>query len=64
MNIKISIPVLLFVIFLVLKLTNLIDWTWYWVTSPIWIPLLIGLILGFIFFSLHLVMGRKYRKKI
>jgi len=45
MNIKISLPVLLFIVFLVLKLTNLIDWTWYWVTS---------LILGFIFFSLRI----------
>jgi hypothetical protein len=24
-------------IFLVLKLTNYIDWSWWWVTSPLWI---------------------------
>ena len=30
---------LLFLVFLVLKLTNVIDWSWWWVTSPIWIPL-------------------------
>lgn len=28
----------LFVVFLVLKLTNNIDWSWWWVTSPLWIP--------------------------
>lgn len=28
----------LFVIFLILKLTSLIDWSWWWVTSPLWIP--------------------------
>ncbi len=28
----------LFVVFLVLKLTGNIDWSWWWVTSPIWIP--------------------------
>lgn len=28
----------LFLIFLVLKLTNTIDWSWWWVTSPLWIP--------------------------
>lgn len=27
----------LFLIFLVLKLTNVIDWSWWWVTSPLWI---------------------------
>lgn len=29
----------LFMIFLVLKLTNLINWSWLWVTAPLWIPL-------------------------
>lgn len=28
----------LFIVFLVLKLTNTIDWSWWWVTSPLWIP--------------------------
>jgi hypothetical protein len=35
---------ILFLIFMVLKLTNYIDWSWWWVTAPLWIPLL--LILG------------------
>lgn len=25
-----------FLVFLVLKLTGHIDWSWWWVTSPIW----------------------------
>ena len=28
---------LLWIIFLILKLTNVIDWKWLWVFSPIWI---------------------------
>jgi hypothetical protein len=36
----IGLPGLLFVVFLILKLTNNIDWSWWWVTSPIWIPFL------------------------
>lgn len=28
----------LFIVFLILKLTNTIDWSWWWVTSPLWIP--------------------------
>ena len=27
-----------FVTFLVLKLTNVIDWSWWWVTAPLWGP--------------------------
>lgn len=34
----------LFVVFLVLKLTGNIDWSWWWVTSPIWIP--VALVFG------------------
>lgn len=29
---------LLFIVFLVLKLTNVIDWSWWWVSAPLWIP--------------------------
>lgn len=28
---------LLFIVFLVLKLTGVIDWSWWWVTCPLWI---------------------------
>ena len=34
----IGIGMVLFLIFLVFKLTNTIDWSWWWVTSPLWIP--------------------------
>jgi hypothetical protein len=34
----VGIGMVLFLIFLVLKLTNTIDWSWWWVTSPLWIP--------------------------
>lgn len=30
---------ILFMVFLVLKLTNTIDWSWWWITAPLWIPL-------------------------
>ena len=31
-------------IFIVLKLCNLIDWSWIWVLAPIWISLLLLII--------------------
>lgn len=30
---------LLFLVFLVLKLCKVIEWSWWWVTAPLWIPL-------------------------
>ena len=36
-----GIGTILFLIFMTLKLTNYIDWSWWWVTAPLWIPLLI-----------------------
>ena len=36
----------LFLVFLVLKLTGNIDWSWWWVTSPLWIPLALIIVIG------------------
>lgn len=36
---------LLFIVSLVLKLTGVIAWSWWWVTSPLWIPLIIVVVL-------------------
>lgn len=35
---------LLCIVFIVLKLTGYIVWSWWWVLSPIWIPW--GIVLG------------------
>ena len=43
---------LLLVVFIVLKLTGVITWSWWWVLSPLWIPLAVGLIVTIIFLIL------------
>lgn len=46
-NSGLSFPILLFLLFLGLKLAEVgvvANWSWWWVTSPLWIPT--GLILG------------------
>lgn len=40
----ISFAGLLGIVFIVLKLTHVIDWSWWWVLSPFWIPLAIVLV--------------------
>ena len=44
---------LLGVVFITLKLTNFIDWSWWWVTAPFWIPfaLVVVILLGVAFFQ-------------
>lgn len=39
----IGLGTVLFLIFLVLKLTDHIDWSWWWVTAPLWIPLVLAI---------------------
>lgn len=41
---------LLTIVFIVLKLCGVIDWSWVWVLAPIWISLCLGLlfIIGFV----------------
>lgn len=33
-------------LFIVLKLTGYIDWSWWWVLSPFWIPLALVVIVA------------------
>jgi hypothetical protein len=35
---------LLAIVFIVLKLTGYITWSWLWVLAPIWIPFIIAII--------------------
>ncbi len=48
----VGLPFILFIVFLTLKLTKNIDWSWWWVTSPLWIPIVLvgSLIITIAFF--------------
>jgi hypothetical protein len=52
---------LLFLVFLVLKLTGVISWSWWWVTAPLWggVALLLLLLAGAFLFVLA---GERWRK--
>ena len=43
---------LLTITFIVLKLCNVIEWSWWWVLSPIWIT--IGLIVALVLLTIWL----------
>jgi hypothetical protein len=48
---------LLTILFIALKLTGVITWSWIWVLSPIWISFLIWLVIFLIAFII--IMSRK-----
>lgn len=47
-NTSIGFSGLLAVAFIVLKLCNVINWSWWWVLSPLWIPLAIVLVVALV----------------
>ena len=51
----IGFPGLLAIVFITLKLTGVIAWSWWWVLSPLWIPFV--LIFGFLllFLGVYLI---------
>lgn len=44
---------LLFLVFLVLKLTGVIAWSWLWVLAPLWIPLALAVLVVVIGLIVH-----------
>ena len=62
-----SFAVLLFVVFLVLKLVGVIAWSWLWVTAPLWIGaalwIIFVLIWGAVVGLFGLASSRESRKR-
>ena len=51
--------VLLTVLFIGLKLTGYIDWSWWWVLAPVWIPLVLALVVISIVVLFGFIVTRK-----
>lgn len=41
------------IIFVVLKLLHVINWSWIWVFSPVWIPMIFWLLIFAVAFIAH-----------
>ncbi len=57
---QIGLPVLLFVVFLILKLAGVIAWSWWWVTSPLWISAVLTVVAIFLGKLLFNKLKRKF----
>ena len=53
---SIGIGTVLTIVFLVLKLTGYISWSWLWVTAPAWISALIqiAIVIGVVMWKRHI----------
>ena len=59
-----GLPMILFIVFLILKLCKVIAWSWWWVTSPLWImALFILTVLALYYMVAFIMITRKFRKK-
>lgn len=58
-NVTVQFPILgiLGLIFITLKLTGYITWSWLWVLAPFWIPISIGILIFLIVFIIALIRG-------
>ena len=52
-----GIGTILAIVFMVLKLTGHIDWSWVWVFAPIWIPLALAVGILIIYFVVILIIA-------
>ena len=52
---------LLTIVFIILKLTNVIAWSWLWVLAPLWIGVALS-ILGIILMVLGVMLAKKWSK--
>jgi hypothetical protein len=46
---------LLTILFIGLKLTNYIDWSWLWVLAPLWIPITLILLIALAILCLYFI---------
>ena len=54
---------LLTIVFITLKLCNVIQWSWLWVLSPIWIPGALFIVGGLIFLAVCFLLDKRDEKK-
>lgn len=63
-NRGLSFSSVLFLVFLVLKLTNVIDWSWWWVTAPLWIPIIIFFVFVSGLYAFYKILGYYSKNKM
>lgn len=62
-SVNLSIMPILLVVFIVMKVAGVIEWSWWWVFCPVWIPLAFILFICLIYGIVPKFRGKKKPKK-
>ena len=62
-SISIGFSGILFIVFLILKLTNVIAWSWWWVTAPLWITIALNILIIISIVLFQFIIHRNKRNK-
>lgn len=62
-SISIGFSGILFIVFLILKLTNVIAWSWWWVTAPLWITIALNILIIISIVLFQFIIHRQKRNK-
>lgn len=68
MQIKLTLPAVVTLVFVILKLTNVIGWSWWWIFSPLlivgglWVAIYLFVLLVALLGTAVVLVGTVYRK--
>lgn len=59
----VGIPAVIQIVFIILKVVGVIEWSWFWVLSPTWISILVAIVALLIFFIVWAITKASRNKK-
>lgn len=57
-----SLPVIVFVVFLTLRCAGVISWSWWWVTSPLWIVAALIVVITILYVAVFAYRYRNHKR--
>ena len=62
-SVAVGLATVIGIVFIILKLVEVIAWSWWWVLSPFWISLVLALVIGIVSWVAILIIIGKHDKK-
>lgn len=55
----IGIGCMVFAVLLVLKVAGIVEWSWLWITAPLWFPLSVDVVLSVVYVVYNMLLARE-----
>lgn len=59
-----SLGFILFLVFMILKLAGVIDWSWFYITLPLWIPVAFYTLVVAIILTITIIINKVEERKV